>query len=357
MSDDAEKEHEPTQKRLDDARRKGEVVRSADVGTAAAYGGLLLAGLFSGPAAVDGIGTLGSMLLGQADMVAEGLVATPEGGMSGVMLSAVRSIAPFFLLPAGLVLLATLAQRSMIFAPSKIEPKLSRLSPLANAKQKFGPTGLVEFLKSFIKLLLIAGLLGVFLSDRMSLLLTAPHLAPAQGAGLLGELLLAFLVPILMIAVVFAVLDYLWQRFDFLRRNRMTRKEVTDEMKEQEGDPHIRQQRRAKAEALATNRMMADMPKADVVIVNPTHYAVALKWSRSEPGPPLCLAKGVDEVAARIRAAAAEHGVPIHSDPPTARALHATVEVGARIRPEHYRAVAIAIRFAERVRAARRTGA
>ena len=130
----------------------------------------------------------------------------------------------------------------------------------------------------------------------------------------------------------------------------MSRKELTDESKESEGDPHIKQQRRQRGYQIATNQMLAEVPKADVIIVNPTHYAVALKWDKTSGGAPVCVAKGVDEIATQIRKLAAEAGVPIHSDPPTARALHATIAIGAEIQSDHYRAVAAAIRFAEAMR-------
>ena len=124
-----------------------------------------------------------------------------------------------------------------------------------------------------------------------------------------------------------------------------------DEAKASEGDPHVKQQRRQKGYEIAMNQMLADVPKADVVVVNPTHYAVALKWSRLPGEAPVCVAKGVDEIAAQIREVAMEAGVPIHRDPPTARAIHATVRIGEEIRPEHYQAIAAAIRFAEKMRA------
>ena len=134
----------------------------------------------------------------------------------------------------------------------------------------------------------------------------------------------------------------------------MSRKELTDEAKNSDGDPAMKQQRRQKGIAIAMNQMMADVPDADVIIVNPTHYAVALKWDRMRGGAPECVAKGVDLVAAQIREVAQENGVPIHSDPPTARALFATVEIGDQIMRDHYKAVAAAIRFADRVRKAAR---
>jgi len=143
-----------------------------------------------------------------------------------------------------------------------------------------------------------------------------------------------------------------------LRNNRMSHQEMRDEIKQSEGDPYMKQSRRQRGYDIATNRMLVDVPKADVVIVNPSHYAVALRWDRSAGSAPRCVAKGTDEVAARIREVAMAAGVPIQRDPPTARALHASVAIGAEIRPEHYRAVAAAVRFAETMRArARRSWA
>jgi len=162
------------------------------------------------------------------------------------------------------------------------------------------------------------------------------------------------MVLVVITTLLFGGIDYFWQRMQHLRRNRMSRKDLTEEMKDSEGDPHVKQQRRQRGQEIATNRMLRDVVQADVVVVNPTHYAVALKWSRKGRTAPICVAKGVDEVAARIRAKAAEAGVPLQSDPPTARAIYATVEIGQQIRPEHYRAVAAAIRFAESMRKRRK---
>ena len=161
---------------------------------------------------------------------------------------------------------------------------------------------------------------------------------------------MVFLGIVLALSLAIGGLDYGWQRLSHTRRNRMSRQEVLDEHKSTEGDPHMKQQRRQRGMEIAMNQMLADVPKADVVIVNPTHYAVALAWDRAAGGAPVCVAKGVDEIAARIREAAARAGVPLHSDPPTARTLHASVEIGARIHPDHYRAVAAAIRFADTLR-------
>ncbi|MEM1316396.1 MAG: EscU/YscU/HrcU family type III secretion system export apparatus switch protein, partial [Pseudomonadota bacterium] len=138
------------------------------------------------------------------------------------------------------------------------------------------------------------------------------------------------------------------------KRLRMSLQEIRDEQKNAEGDPHLKSERRRRGQKIATNRMLLEVNKADVVMVNPTHYAVALTWSRKPGAAPECVAKGVDEVALAIRARAAEAGVPVREDPACARALYATVELGEEIRPEHYRAVAAAIRWAETVRQAAR---
>ena len=211
-------------------------------------------------------------------------------------------------------------------------------------------TGLFEFAKSTVKLVVYAVILAVFLKGRMPQILAVPHLSPGMAMAGMFRICIDFLLLVVVVAGVVAIADYLWQYFDLRHRNRMTHQEVKDEVKQSEGDPHVKQQRRQKGTQIALNQMLGDVPEADVVIVNPTHYAVALKWDRASNAAPVCVAKGVDEIAARIRERAAEAGVPLHRDAPTARALHAAVEIGEEIRPEHYRPVAAAIRFAETMR-------
>jgi len=249
-----------------------------------------------------------------------------------------------------LALLVVLAQRGLVFAPTKLAPQLSRISLIKGVANKFGREGLFEFAKSFVKLSIYSAVLGVFLVLQAEAILGTLYFTPAIATAELLQLSLLLLSVVLVIALVIGLIDLVWQRAEHLRKNRMSRKELTDEMKESEGDPVMKQQRRQKAVSLAMNQMLADVPDADVVIVNPTHYAVALKWDKASGRAPVCVAKGVDAVADRIRALASEAGVPIRSDPPTARALHATLAVGEEIRSEQYRAVAAAIRFAEGLR-------
>ena len=346
QDDGAERSHEATPQKLEEARRKGEIVRSQDVSTWAGYMGMLLALAIVAPGVARSLADLGGTLLQDADRLSRPL-RDGSPGMGGAVLARATLDTALLVAPAaGLVLAAIAAQQAFVAAPEKLAFKLQRISLLANAKQKFGPTGLFEFAKSGAKLLILSGLLGWFLVGRADRMVAAAALDPRAVPALLGRLLGEFAIGVVLVTGAIAAVDYLWQHHSHMAKNRMTRQEVMDEMKQSEGDPALKARRRQKAQEIALNQMMRDVPSAAVVVVNPTHYAVALKWSPSDPSPPVCVAKGVDAVAARIREAAAAAGVPIYSDPPTARALHAAVEIGAPIDREHFAAVAAAIRFA-----------
>lgn len=350
-SEDDDKQHEPSQKKLDDARKKGEVPRSADLITTGAYVGLLLALVATGPQALSSIGQSLSGLIAHADSIVWSGGAGSGGAMLGTLMTEIGlALAPLFLLPIAMILLSAVAQQAFLITGSKIQPKLNRLSILSNAKNKFGRNGLFEFGKSTVKMMIYSVILFVFLGVQMPKILSSVAFTPGEVARTFLSMSVSFLGVVVLVSLAIGGLDFLWQRAEHMRKNRMSRKEMTDEHKESEGDPHMKQARRQKGYEIAMTQMMADVPKASVVIVNPTHYAVALKWDRATPGAPVCVAKGVDLVAARIREAAQEAGVPLHSDPPTARAIHAVVEVGQEIRPEQYAAVAVAIRFAEEMR-------
>lgn len=346
-----EKSYDATPQKIEDARKRGDVPVSKDLAALAAYVGLILAISLSGPTAVHQMGDVMAGFLARADTLAPRILAPGGDGLSlQAVISAITPLTLAFALPAILVLAVLAAQRAIIFAPEKIQPKLSRLSPIAQAKQKLGPTGLFEFAKSTAKLVIIATVLGMYLADQRDTIIGSVNAAPFAAPAEMGRLASGLLVRIAVVAAAVAAVDVIWQRFDHARKLRMTYQEVKDEHKQAEGDPHAKQQRRRRAEEIANNRMMHDVPKADVLIVNPTHYAVALQWKRGDGGAPRLLAKGVDAVALRMREVAGEAGVPIHSDPPTARAIEATTEIGQEIEPAQYRAVAAAIRFAEAMR-------
>ncbi|MEP4194549.1 MAG: flagellar type III secretion system protein FlhB [Aliishimia sp.] len=351
QDDDAEKSFEPTSKKLEDARKKGDVPKSSDLNTTAAYAGFFLALVMAAPSAMLDAVT-GLMVL--IDQPAQLIPLFFEGSSRAPMGQALREVIGFlailFLIPACLVIVSALAQRSIIFAPSKIKPKLSKISPLSNAKQKYGPSGLFEFFKSFLKLTIYSTCLTLFLRARLLEIIATPQLEPAVIMAFLGKLFLSFLAIVIAVSAAIGAIDYMFQYSEHHRKLRMSRKEMMDEAKESEGDPNFKQERRHRGRAIAMNHTLQDVETADVVIVNPTHYAVALHWSREAGQAPTCVAKGVDEFAQAIRERAIEHGVPLHEDPPTARALFATTNVGEEIPQDQYRAVATAVRFAEEMR-------
>ncbi len=351
QDDDTDKSYEPTQKKLDDARKKGEIAKSADVSAAASYAGLLLALLTAGVMSVQSMGDALMVLIDQstdiAPLIFEGDPAAPMGG---VFMTVSQAAIPLFLLPALAVVLSLIAQRAFVFAPSKLELKSSRLNPIQNAKNKFGRGGLFEFAKSFVKLLIYSVCLAIFLRARLEEVTGVLHGDARVAIGVMARLGVEFLFLVLVIAMGIGAIDYMWQRQEHIRKNMMSRKDMTDEAKDSEGDPHVKQKRRQKAQEIAMSQMMADVPTADVIIVNPTHYAIALKWSRQRGAAPVCVAKGVDDIAFRIREIAVDAQVPIRSDPPVARAIYASVDIGQEVPPDQYRAVAAAIRFAETMR-------
>ncbi len=351
QDDEGDKPHEPTAKKLEDARKRGEIVRSTDLTILAVYGGFLIACLWLAPWGLTQMGQALTGLIRHADSLATETLVQGHGAQVRASLMQVGLGAlPLFLVPAALALVSVVAQRALLFTPSKLLPKLNRISILGNAKQKFGATGLFEFAKSTAKLSVYSLILTIVLANGAAQMIALVGLDPSAVILAMFDLTQDFLWKVVAVALLLGVLDYMFQRATHLRKNRMSHKELLDEVKAAEGDPHFKGHRRQKGYQIAMSQMLADVPKADVVVVNPTHFAVALKWDRLSGRAPVCVAKGVDHMAAAIRERAIEAGVPIHSDPPTARALHASLEIGDEVRPDHYKPVAAAIRFAETVR-------
>ncbi|MGR3272915.1 flagellar biosynthesis protein FlhB [Thalassococcus profundi] len=350
-SDDTEKTHEPSPHKLEEARKKGEIARSPDTLVAVGYAGMAMIALMLGKASLTAFGDALLPLIDHPERLVADFFDGPSDGPTAALAGGVlTAVLPWFLVPGILVLATLLATRGLLFTPSKLAFKGSRLSLIQNAKNKFGRGGLFEFAKSFTKLAVYSAALALFLTAYMSEIVGSPQAGPGPVLALFGHLTLQFLAVVVVIAAAIGTIDFVWQRHEHLRKNRMSHKELRDEFKNTEGDPEMKHERRQRGQEIAMNRMMADVPKASVIIVNPTHYAVALKWDRGQGGAPVCLAKGVDAVAVRIREAAQEAGIPIHEDPPTARSLYASVDIGQQIAPDLYRPVAAAIRFAEDMR-------
>ncbi len=351
----ADKSHEPTPQKIQKSREKGDVSYSPEATAAATYIGFFVALTFASAwSATTLLGTLKTFFMHPHDVGASLFAAGKNDATGELMLNVLGALMPVFLAIIAAAVCSVAGQRAFVIAVSKVKPKWSRLSIVDNAKQKFGPNGLAEFVRSAAKLLAVLGIL-YFSAKNLFLELPALTLAPAGAiAEILYEEAVLFCGLITAAAVLIAAIDLPWRRFQHLSKLKMTHQELKEENKETEGDPSLKSARRQRAEAIATNRMMADVPKSDIVIVNPTHYAVAIKWERKKHAAPICVAKGVDEVAARIREAAAASGVPIKRDPPTARSIHAIVDIGQEIRREHYAAVAAAIHYADKLRKSRR---
>ncbi len=349
-AESSEKSFEPTPKRLEEVRRKGEVPKSNEVTTALVYGAFALVMVAVGQDGLSAFATALVNLIANADQIAaaDG-VSGPKlfaelMGETGVVVIAI------LLVPTLGAIVSLLGQRAFVFAPTKLEPKLSKISIVKGLKNKFGANGLFEFGKSTFKLAVVSLAAVWLVLSSLGSLLTSVKLDERALSLQIGSFVIQLVLLGFAINFVLGIADYFWQYTQHIKKNMMTRQEVQDETKDSEGDPHLKQARRNRAIDIATNHMLADVPTADVIIVNPTHYAVALRWDRSTANAPICIAKGVDEVAARIRNAGSAAKIPVFSDPPTARALFAVVDLRQAIQSDHYKAVAVAIRFAEKVR-------
>jgi flagellar biosynthetic protein FlhB len=237
-----------------------------------------------------------------------------------------------------------LAQHGLVWSLDPITPKLSKVSPAAGFKRLFSKESLANFVKGIFKLAVVGGAVtSAVWPERLQLAHLATMSVGAMAAYLFGLVIRVFATAVAVLTVM-AAADFLLQRQIWLKRQRMSVHELREEFKQSEGDPHIKARIRRLRIERSRRRMMAQVPDASVVIVNPTHFAVALKYE-SGMNAPICLAKGLDAVALRIRALAEEHGIAIVENPPLARTLHAAVEIDAEIPPEHYRAVAEVIGY------------
>lgn len=345
MSGDAdsgqEKSFEATQSKLDEARRQGDVPQSPEVGSLMVYLGAALSLMVFGPfMAKTFLNTLSSFMT-YPERLGE-LTLSGEAGQ-GLVTDIALACAPLMACLVAGVCVGLVVQRSVTFAPKKIKPELSKLSLIANAKKKYGRDGMAEFAKRAVKLCIITVTACLYLLRLVGEVANEVGRPEGYLFPKLAQESLLLLACIIAATVVITLVDLPYVQWSHLLKQRMTREEVKEDHKKSEGDPLVKSQRRARAREISNSTMLADVQTASVVIVNPTHYAVALAWDRESGSAPICVAKGTDHLALAIRERAKEFNVPIHSDPPTARAVHATVEIGEIIRPEHYAAVASAI--------------
>lgn len=343
-NDAASKTEEATPRKLEQSREKGDVAKTQDLAPLAALA--FSAGVLA---------ILGGWLASNMTLALLPFIAHPEqiplDGADGVNVArmAIMAAAPVLgavLLTAALGGMAgNLVQHGLLFTPDKMKPDFQKVSPLSGFQRIFGPDGLAQFIKSISKILAVAGVAYLVLKPHLHEFRTLSALDPAAMLPFSAEILrkLIFAVIALMLAITGA--DWIWQKQRFLKKMRMSREEVKEEYKQTDGDPLIKAKLRQMRHEKARRRMMAAVPTATVVVMNPTHYAVALKYEAGTAGAPECVAKGLDAVALRIRAAAEAAGVPVIEDPPLARALYAAVEIDEAIPPAHFEAVAKIIGF------------
>jgi len=352
--DQGDKTEEPTQKKLSDARDRGQVPLSREVNAFA----VLLAGTIAVLAMAPTIGRelaeIFTPFIARPHAIAvdfESLRVTllRAFGAVGVALGGAAALIMIGALGGGLI------QHGGVLSAELVKPQWSRISPLAGFKRIFSPRTLVEFVKNLLKLTVVAAvaIYVVFPDlDLMSLMIRAE---PMLLLDTLWWLSVKLLGGVAATMAVIAGLDFLYQRFDFTRGQRMSRHEIREEFRQMEGDPLIKARLRSIRAEKARRRMIAAVPGADVVITNPTHYAVALKYDQAKMEAPTVVAKGVDHMARRIREVALEHKVPLVENPPLTRALYQAVEVDQSIPTEHYKAVAEIIGFVWRMK--KKTGA
>lgn len=347
--DDSQKTEEPSDKKLAKAREKGQTANSQEIKSWA----VLLAG-------TGAIMFMAPFMANQIRQISRPFIAKPHdipfsfesirGALVDVTLDLGVALAPFAVLVMVFALAGNVLQFGFLVAPEKIKPDFSKLSLLAGVKRMFSAKGMAEFLKGIFKLVIVA-----VVSFGLSLpLLNDLDILPSLPLHeLLDRLLMvAIIIMTATVAVMTAIaaLDFAFQKMQFTKQMRMSKQEVKDEHKQAEGDPQVKAKIRALRQQRARERMMANVPEADVVITNPTHYAVALQYSMEEMSAPKLVAKGIDSLAFRIREVAEENDVPIVENPPLARALHATVELDEEVPPEHFVAVAEVIGYVMRMK-------
>jgi flagellar biosynthetic protein FlhB len=346
--DDSQKSEEPTQRRLDEALKKGDVVKSQELASFVMMaGGALTLLLFAQSAAMRFAAGFTIFLEEPAQM------SLASGDATALLRKCVFALLMLLAPAAGVMLIAALAghlfQHRLVFSTEKLKPDLSKLSLIAGFKRLFGLDGIVNLIKGIAKIGLVGTAAVLAVWPERSRLGSALDMNPAGMTALAMTLIAKVMLAALIVLAVIATADYIYQRQRFMARHRMSRQEMKDEVKQSEGDPQIRARIRQIRFERAKKRMIAAVPESSVVIVNPTHYAVALKYESGKMRAPVCVAKGVDHMALTIRKVAEEHEIPIVENPPLARALYAAVEVDDEIPPDHYKAVAQIIGYVMRL--------
>ncbi|WP_366656451.1 flagellar biosynthesis protein FlhB [Fodinicurvata sp. EGI_FJ10296] len=347
--DEASKTEEPTPKKLEDAKKKGQVAQSQEVKHFfVLFGGLLFILIF-GPSVA---GQLTSRFGTHIENVHH--IPLDPSALGNLFRAIMGDVLLILMVPTIIImvcaLLGGLVQNGLMFAPESIKPKASKISPLQGAKRLFSSKALFEFGKGILKLGIVS-LIGflVLWPDLQSLELFAGLPVPTF-MDRLWNLSVTLMITVVSVVAIIAGLDWAFQVQQYNKQQRMTKQEVKDEQKQTDGDPHVKQRLRQIRSERSRHRMMASVPTADVVVTNPTHYAVAMRYEADAMGAPRVVAKGADHVAQKIREVAREHDIEIVENPPLARALYASVEIDQEIPPDQYKAVAEVISYVFKLR-------
>jgi flagellar biosynthesis protein FlhB len=342
--DDSQKTEEPTPRKLDDALKKGQVPKSQEVSNwFMISAGTIVVAVFA-PGIMSGVRNSLYQFLEKPHAILMDPFSLFE-----TTTSVVGSILWLLLVPVILLITAAIAsslvQHPLVFTTEKMKPKLNKLSLIKGAKQKFSLRQLVDFAKGIVKVSLVAIVAIYLIWPEKS---TLPQLIDIDILGVLGQIhkhILVLLGGVVAVMFVIAGVDYAYQQYEHHKSLKMSKQDIKDEQKDSDGDPKIKARLKAIRMERARQRMMTAVPEATVVITNPTHFAVAMKYDAGGLGAPTVVAKGSDDVAFRIREVAEENQVPIVENPPLARALFATVEIDQEIPVEHYKAVAEVIGY------------
>lgn len=354
----AEKSFDASPGKIERERNSGNVLKSQELSFGVAFVVVLLGFNIIGPSVAQGVGNAAMQFWSFDRMLTgAGPIGTTGGDMIWSMIVAgVTPVLNMMLLPMVVTVLMFWGQRAIVFAPKRIQPKLSKVSILKNAKGKYGPSGLFEFTRRALSMFGMMAIGVIYLASSWDEISYLSQSSSWHAVLVIWRVSMELLAYCAAFFLVLGVADYIGQRHMYYAKLKMTHKELRDEMKDAEGDPHFKSQRKQKAEQILSSHMQVEVAGATVVVVNPTHYAVALKWDPATMGAPICVAKGIDELALAIKNCAAENGVPIRSDPPTARALFRDVDIGHEVPSEFFGPVAAAIRFAEKLNALHKSG-
>lgn len=352
MADDQPEQHEkteePSQKKLDDAHKKGDVAKSQEVNSWFLMVGATIVMLVFIKDMASSLTLNLKTILSQAHEIPTngGALVEHFQSLGAVILGALSF--PFIVFAvAGLA--GNLVQHRPLFSTEPITPKFSKVSPMAGLKRLFSKTSLVNFTKSLAKLFIVSTVIFLIVWPNKERLDSLMSLEPTMLMDVTHEMAVKVMIGVVSILSIVAAADFAWQKHTWWEKQRMTVKEVRDEHKQMEGDPQVKAKLRQVRLERGRQRMMQNVPRAAVVITNPTHYSIALEYEQGMDAP-ICVAKGLDDVAFKIREIAEENNIPIVENPPLARALHASVDIDGTIPTEHYKAVAEVIGFVMRLR-------